>query len=232
MKFKIKHDAFDFLKQYEEENVSFVNIIAGSGSLSVEVIKENNSIVYRMPAEVSSTGSIFVVLNKLIGMMNLFEDDVVFEYNGSPDKELLELSGKSDNIKISLICWSEMPKAIVVSWLGEQHPLFELNEDKEVFDKYVKSIKSFVNKNKTFIIGFSTNKEIYLENGARSYSNVSKIDELFFSRDTKLLYEKIKSGGEITNIIVSPEVIEFCFSDCNIFCKCEKVIGPIISSVL
>ena len=228
MKFKIKKDAFDFLKQYEEENVSFIRITTVANTIDVEVIKENNSISYTVPAEVSSVGSVFVVINKLIGIMNLFENDIVFEYSKG-DKELLELSGENDNIKISLICWSEMPPAIISSLEAKSDILFEVREGNANFEEHINTIEDFIKKNNKFGIAFSANKNYYLTNGSKAISNNQSIKEAYYSMKTKLLSEKIKSGGRIENVFVSPEVLEFKFSDCSIFCRSEIIHNPVIS---
>lgn len=228
MKFKIKKDAFDFLKQYEEENVSFIRITTVANTVDIEVIKENNSISYTVPAEVSLVGSVFVVINKLIGIMNLFENDIVFEYSKG-DKELLELSGENDNIKISLICWSEMPPAIISSLEAKSDILFEVREGNANFEEHTNTIEDFIKKNNRFGIAFSANKDYYLTNASKAISNNQSIKEVYYSMGTELLSEKIKSGGRIENVFVSPEVLEFKFSDCSIFCKCDIVHNPVIS---
>ena len=230
MKFVVKKNAFDFLKKFERENVSFVKLTTGIDCVSVEVICLNNSIVVSVPAKVTENGSVFMVINKLAEMMERFSEDVVFTYSKA-EKETMELSGKDDIIKISLVCWESVPTAITRSLASESNVLFSMKDDNENFDKQIDFISKYFREKSNVTVGFSENKFFYLCNAKEGVSDTNGITKAYYVIDVNLLEKEIKEN-KILNILVSPTVVEFKFEDCSIFAHCSVIGYPTITKTV
>ena len=217
MKFVVKKNAFDFLKKFERENVSFVKLTTGIDCVSVEVICLNNSIVVSVPAKVTENGS-------------GFSEDVIFTYSKA-EKETMELSGKDDIIKISLVCWESVPTAITRSLASESNVLFSMKDDNENFDKQIDFISKYFREKSNVTVGFSENKFFYLCNAKEGVSDTNGITKAYYVVDVNLLEKEIKEN-KILDILVSPTVVEFKFENCSIFAHCSVIGYPTITKTV
>ena len=230
MKFVVKKNAFDFLKKFEKENVSFIKLTTGTDCVSVEVICFNNSIVFSIPAKITENGSVFMVINKLAEMMERFSEDVIFTYSKA-EKETMELSGKDDIIKISLVCWEKMPEAITRSLIPEDNLLFSMKDDNENFNKQIDFISKYFREKSNVAVGFSEKRNFYLCNTKEGVSDINSIYQIYFVVDVNLLEKEIKEN-KILDILVYPAVVEFKFEDCSIFAHCSIIGYPTITKTV
>ena len=230
MKFIVKKNAFDFLKKFEKENISFAKITTGTDCISIEVICFDNSTVFNIPAKITENGSVFMVINKLAEMMERFSEDVVFTYSKA-EKEIMELSGKDDIIKISLTCWESMPAAITRSLASESNVLFSMKDGNENFDKQIDFISKYFREKSNVTVGFSESKFFYLCNAKEGVSDTNGITKAYYITDVNLLEKEIKEN-KILDILVSPTVVEFRFEDCSIFARCNVIGYPTITKTV
>lgn len=229
MKFKINKNSLDFLKSFEDEDISFVKITAKENKITVEIIKNDNSIEYLINAKVEETGSVFIVLNKFVGFLHQFDDEITVETNTTPEKDFIQLFGKDGDIKISfdINCWEKPSEKIVESLADKSRIICNIKDE-----AIQKTITNFIKKvGSSLGIGFSASGDLYITDGSYSYANKPLDSIYYFGAGKKFLLDCILNEP-IENIFVSEEVIEFKFPSCSIFVRCDRIDNPYITNSL
>lgn len=234
MKFVLGKNSLDYLRSFEDDKVSFAKLTAKDDKFKIEIIKEQNSIVFEFKTEVKQEGSVFVVLNKLVGTLHQFKGDIAVSVVDG-DRTLLQFDGTDGDIKITLceVCWkeNEMKDVIASSWESKVNPIFEI--DSNEIEKFIGPLTKFAERCKDgFSIGFSSDKKIYLTDESHSYSlEKETLDTVYFSEMTNILYERLQTAT-LLKIVVSEKVLEFKFADFSVFTSARIVCELPISRTL
>ena len=201
MKFKINKSDLDFLRSFEDEDISFVKITAKENGIDFEVIRGDNSFEYSLfNDKVKETGSVFVVLNKFVGFLHQFDYEITVETNTAPEKDFIQLFGKDGDIKISfdINCWEKPSEKIVESLADKSRVICNIKDE-----SIQKTIINFIKKvGSSLGIGFSANGDLYITDGSYSYANKPLDSIYYFGAGKKFLLDCILNEP-LENIFVS-----------------------------